>query len=198
MKKISAVFLLLLLTTSCVETVVVGSFATISVVTREKTLNSTVDDTLIVAQIDKDFLMNGLKGVSNSVGVTVNEGRVLLTGVIRDTNKGDSVLAMVWKVKGVKEVMDEIEVNKNGVGILDFSGPFSDSYITALIKAKLFFYPQIFPSNYKVTTFNHVVYLIGVYKSEDDLKELLRIVSKTSGVKKVVNYVILANDSRRK
>ncbi len=198
MKKISVAFLLLLFTTSCVETVVVSSFATISVVTRDKTLNSTVDDTLIAAQIDKNFLMNGLKGVSNSVEVTVNEGRVLLTGVIRDTSKGNPALTMAWKVNGVKEVMDEIEVNKKGVGILDFTTPFSDSYITALIKAKLFFYPQIFPSNYKVTTFNHVVYLIGVYKSEDDLKELLRIVSKTSGVKKVVNYVISADDNRRK
>lgn len=198
MKKISVAFLLLLFTTSCVETVVVSSFATISVVTRDKTLNSTVDDTLIAAQIDKNFLMNGLKGVSNSVEVTVNEGRVLLTGVIRDTSKGSPALTMAWKVNGVKEVMDEIEVNKKGVGILDFTTPFSDSYITALIKTKLFFYPQIFPSNYKVTTFNHVVYLIGVYKSEDDLKELLRIVSKTSGVKKVVNYVISADDNRRK
>lgn len=198
MKKTFAAFLFLFFTTSCVETVVVGSFATISIVTREKSLSATADDALIAAQIDKDFLINGIKGVSNSVGVTVNEGRVLLTGVIRDTSKGDPALAIVWKVKGVKEVIDEIEVDKKGVGVRDFTSSFSDSYITSVIKVKLFFHQSILPSNYKVTTFNNVVYLIGVYKSEDQLRELLQIVSKTSGVKKVVNYVISADDSRRK
>lgn len=198
MKKISIAILLLLLTTSCVETVVVGSFATVSVVTREKTIYATVDDTLIAAQIDKEFLVNGLKGFSNSVGVTVNEGRVLLTGVIRDGDKGHFALKTAWKAQGVKEVIDEIEVSRNGIGVQDFSGSFTDSYLTSIIKSKLFFKPQIFPSNYKITTFNRVVYLIGVYKNESDLKELLSVVSKTNGVKKVVNYVISANDSRRK
>ena len=123
---------------------------------------------------------------------------MLLTGVLRDSNKGRFATEIVWKIKGVAEVIDEIEIDQKGVGVRDFSSPFSDSYITSLIKIKLFFHPNISPSNYKVTTFNHVVYLIGVYKEEDDLKELLKIVSKTTGVKKVVNYVISANDSRRK
>lgn len=138
MKKIF-VALALLLVTSCVETVVVGSVATISVVTREKTVMDTADDVYIAAQIDKDFLLNGLKGLSNSVGVSVNEGRVLLTGVIRDADKGRLAITTAWKTKGVKEVIDEIEVSKNGLEVRDFSGTFSDSYITSLIKTKLFF-----------------------------------------------------------
>ncbi len=198
MKKISAIFLILFLTTSCVETVAIGSIAAIAVVAREKTLSTTADDVAIAAQIDKNFLTSGLKGLSSSIGVMVNEGRVLLTGVVRDENKAHLAAEIAWKVKGVKEVIDEIEVSKNGVGMRDFSDPLTDSYITSVIKTKLFFYPQIAPSNYKVVTFKHVVYLLGVYKSEGDLKELLRIVSKTYGVKKVVNYVISADDSRRK
>jgi len=198
MKKFIAALSLLLITTSCVETVVVGSFATVSVVTREKTISATADDVYIAAQIDKNFLTNGLKGFSNSVGVSINEGRVLLTGIIRDADKGRAAVEIAWKTAGVKEVIDEIEVSKDGIKMRDFSGIISDSYITSLIKTKLFFHQQIFPANYKVTTFNNVVYLIGVYKTEADLKELLRIVSKTQGVKKVVNYVISADDNRRK
>ncbi len=197
MKKIFAVFFLFL-TTSCVQTVVAGSFATISIATREKTVNSTIDDVWIGAQIDKNFLTNGLKGLYNSVGVTVNEGRVLLTGVVRDENKGRFAIETAWKTKGVTEVIDEIEIDHKGLGVRDFTNSIADSCVTSLIKAKLFFHQQIFPANYKVTTFNHVVYLIGVYKEDEDLQELLKIVSKTSGVKKVVNYVIAANDSRRK
>ena len=198
MKNIFAAFLLLLLVTSCVETVVVGSVATIAVVTREKTIRDSGEDIAIAVKIDKDFLTSGLKGVSNSIGVMVDEGRVLLTGVVRDVEKGQLAHEIIWKIKGVKEVIDEIEISKEGVRIHDFSGSVTDSYITAAIKIKLFFKPQIAPSNYKITTFNRVVYLLGVYKSEDDLQEVLQIVSKTSGVKKVVNYVISANDSRRK
>lgn len=198
MKNFFIACILLTLATSCVETVVVGSFATIAVVTREKTLSSTADDIVIAAQIDKDLLFNGGKGLSNSIGVTVNEGRVLLTGIVRDGEHGHLALNTAWKVKGVREVIDEIEIGKTGIGVRDFSSIFVDSYITSAIKTKLFFRPQVFPSNFKITTFNNVVYLIGVYRSEDDLRDLLKVASKTSGVKKVVNYVIAIDDSRRK
>ena len=198
MKNIIIAFLLLIITTSCVETVVVGSLAGAAVVTREKTIADTGDDILIASKIDKEFILNGLKGVTNSVGVMVNEGRVLLTGIIRDPQKGDLALDIVWKINGVKEVIDEIETSDGGLRTHDFTGTFSDSYLTSIIKVKLFLHPKIAPTNYKITTFNRVVYLIGVYKEEEDLKEALRLVSTTYGVKKVVNYVISANDRRRK
>lgn len=198
MKNIIIAALLLFLTTSCVETVVVGSLAGVALVTREKTIKDTGEDIAIAAKVDKEFLLNGLKGVTNSVGVTVDEGRVLLTGIIRDPDQGRLALDIVWKIDGVREVIDEVETSDDGLRTHDFTGTFSDSYLTSIIKLKLFLHPKISPTNYKITTFNRVVYLIGVYRSEDDLKEALRLVSTTYGVKKVVNYVISIHDHRRK
>ncbi len=198
MKKLSALLLVLLLTASCVETVVVGSLATIVVVTREKTLESTKDDVIIAAKIDKEFLESGLKSPRNSVSVMVNEGRVLLTGIVRDADKGRTAIVVPWKIFGVKEVIDEIEISDQNVKVVDYGGDFRDSFITSLIKSKLFFNQKIIPANYKILTFRKVVYVFGVAREDTDIKEVLRIISKTSGVKKVVNHVILANDSRRK
>ncbi len=198
MKKIIIAFSLLFLATSCVETVVVGSLAGVVVVSREKSFRDTGGDIVIAAKIDKELLVGGLKGVSNSVGVMVDEGRVLLTGVIRDAQKGQLAIDIAWKVDGVKEVIDELEVNKEGVKARDFSATFSDSYITSAIKTKLFFRPSLAPANYKITTFNQTVFVLGVYREDSDIKGVLNLISKTYGVKKVINYAISTNDIRRK
>lgn len=197
MKNIIAALLLLVFTASCVETVVVGSVATMVVVTREKTLTATKDDIAIAAQIDAEFIKEGLKTPHNAVAIMVNEGRVLLVGEIKDVAKGRKAVEICWKVAGVKEVIDEIQINSKGLALKDLTDTIKDGYLTSYLKTKLFFKPSIIPSNYKLLTENSIVYVLGVAKNERDMKEALNVIAGTRGVKKVVNHIILVNDSRR-
>lgn len=198
MKNIFFAALILLFTASCVETIVVGSVAGAVLVTREKSLLSTKDDVIIATKIDAYLLKEGLKSPKDSVGVMVNEGRVLLTGVIRDLAKGKQAVDESWKIKGVKEVIDEIQINPKGMGVNDFTDSLKDTYITSVLKTKLFFKPDIVPTNYKIATVSGTVYALGTAKNESDMRKALEIISKTRGVKKVVNHIILADDSRRR
>ncbi len=191
------VVVLLFFTASCVETIVVGSLATAVVVTREKTLLETKNDIIIGSKIDAEFVKEGLKTPKDSVSVMVNEGRVLLIGVVREREKGKLANDISWKVSGVKEVIDEIQISQKGLGVSDVTDILKDSYLTSFLKTRLFLKPQLKPSNFKITTVSGAVYVLGTAQDADDMKNALALIAKTRGVKKVVNHIILANDSRR-
>lgn len=198
MKKFLLLALIIITISSCVETIVIASGATAIAVTRQKNLEDTKLDIIISANIDKEIFLEGLATPRNSVSAMVSEGRVLLCGTIRDLDKGKKLISSIWKIAGVKELIDEVEIDDKGLRTRDFTGIFLDSFITAKIKSKLFFSRKAMAANFKISTVNSVVYVIGVAKNDLELKSMLESVSRTSSVKKVVNHAILANDERRK
>jgi len=189
---------IMLFTSACVETVIAAGATSAVMAVRKKSLNDTRSDVLISAEIVATLLKNGLKEPNNMVGANVNEGRVMLTGVVRDEDKSDLASSLCWKVKGVKEVIDEIQVKEEKIGAKDFGTSIVDSAITAEIKTKLVFNKEISSINFQVTTVNHVVYVIGVAKNSKESREIIKDISKVAGVKKVVSHIIFASDPRRK
>lgn len=190
--------LLLVLATSCVETVVAGSVAAGVVLARHKTVEETKNDTVIVAKLAKLFVENGLKSSGSYVEFTVNEGRVLLTGVVDDLSSSRLAQDLTWKVEGVKEVIDEVEqVNKMKSGFGRFSRGARDYLVTAHAITKMTFTRDISSVNYKIITVNGSLYLFGIADNEFEMRRALSVVSDISGVSRVVNHVILKNDERR-
>ena len=199
-KKFSVVLasFLLIFTTSCIETVVVGSVVGGAVVVREKSFNDTRKDIVISTKLGSIFIANGLKNPGNSIDTTVNEGRVLLTGIVRDANKAKLAQELAWKVAGVKEVIDETQIREDGsFKAKDISIAAKDYAITTEIESKLLFGRNISSINYQITTVAGTVYFLGVAENDGELRRVLSIASKVRGVERVVNYVIVKNDSRR-
>lgn len=200
-KKFVAVFAVFLLFSqaSCVETVVVGSVFAGGFVVREKSFNSTRYDIVISTKLGSQFFENGLKNPGNSIDVTVNEGRVLLTGIARDGAKAKLAQELAWKVSGVKEVIDEIQIREDEkMHMRDVSSAMRDYIITGEIEAKILMGRNITSMNFQVTTVDNTVYLLGVATDETEMRRVLSIASKIRGVEKVVNHAILRNDSRRR
>ncbi len=189
---------LLIFSVSCVETVVVGSIATGVVVVREKSFSSTRKDVMMATALASEFVKNGLKNPSNSVDITINEGRILLTGIVRDHSRGKLAVDLAWKSTGVKEVIDEIQYSEDEkLRPRDFQIAFNDYLISLQLEAKLFFSGDVSAVNYKITTVNKTTYLLGVAYEDEELRKVLSIVSKARGVRKVVNHIILVDDNRR-
>jgi osmotically-inducible protein OsmY len=165
---------------------------------REKTVKSTQQDVVIATKMAAEFLKNGLKNPGNSVNITVNEGRVLLTGIVREANKKQLASNLAWQISNVKEVIDEIQLFEGKtLRPRDFSKSLLDYLITSEIEMKLLFAQNIASENYKITTVNKTVYLIGVAQDKEESQKVLNIAAKISGVKKVVNHVVLIDDNRR-
>jgi osmotically-inducible protein OsmY len=197
-KKILISFFSILFLSSCVETVVVSSVAFTSVATREKSLKQTQSDIAIYTTLTADLYKNGLNNFSNSVDASINEGRVLLTGIARDDRKAKLASKLAWNIKGVKEVIDEIQlIDQNQSMVKDFSKNFYDTYVTSKIETQMMFTKNIATFNYKITTVNQIVYLLGTAKNEDELERVINLVSKVRGVEKIISHVIMKHDSRR-
>lgn len=193
-----AVILLLFCVTSCVETIIIGSLATGSMVTREKSAKNMKDDVIIATVLLAKYTGNGLTTLKNNVDVSVNEGRVLLTGVVRDETKEALAIRLAWKVDGVREVIDEIQIlESDSYRPKNFSRAVVDTVLTFEVEARLLIKPSLKSTNYKVNTVNGIVYLMGIADDEEELNKALDVVARVRGVRKVVNHIILSNDRRR-
>ena len=188
---------------ACVETVALGTVVTGVVVSRDKNIEQSKNDALISTKINFSLLQNKLRGIDSNIKATVSENRVLLTGATKDSDNAKKAYNIAWKIDGVEEVIDEInleEPRKNSVGFFvdEFNQSMIDSFITTKIRVKMLADRKIFSANYHVITSNQVVYLIGLAQNDLELKQVFKRVAKTYGVKKVVNHVILKNDKRYK
>ena len=193
----------LLFNIACVETVALGTVVTGVVVSRDKNIEQSKNDALISTKIYFSLLENMLRGIDSNIKATVSENRVLLTGATKDSDNAKKAYNIAWKIDGVEEVIDEInleEPRKNSVGFFvdEFNQSMIDSFITTKIRVKMLADRKIFSANYHVITSNQVVYLIGLAQNDLELKQVFKRVAKTYGVKKVVNHVILKNDKRYK
>jgi len=191
-------FFLIFSLTSCVETIVISSGVGAGLAYREKTIEDTRGDIKIATKIGYKFISNGLKNFGNSIDITVNEGRVMLTGIVRDPQKAKLAQELCWQAKGVTEVIDEIKINETGkITLQDIASAIFDYMITAEIESKFALAKDLRTLNYQITTVDNEVYLLGVAINEKEMNRAIAIASKVRGVSKVVNHVILANDSRR-
>lgn len=198
MKKIVLTVILSTFLTSCVEAVITGSVASTIMATREKSVKNTAKDTVIAAKIDSKIIAKGVVTPRNSVKVMVNEGRVLLTGKVTDVEKGRVVYDKAWKTKNVVEVIDEVQIEDKKLAARDFTSFFTDFYLMCKIKSKLFFNKEVTAADFKITSSFGKVYVFGIAKDDYEMEEVLSVISKTVGVKKVINHAIMRDDSRRR
>jgi osmotically-inducible protein OsmY len=71
----------------------------------------------------------------------------------------------------------------------------SDTWVTTQIKSKILFAEEIRSLNYSIKTVAGVVYVMGLAQNQKELDHVLKIVSETKSVSKVVNYVKLNTDA---
>ena len=161
---------------------VVGAGATIGVAAaQERGVKGRAKDLRLEALILKKYLESGLK-LTTTVGVEVYKGRVLLTGATNSLKMADKAIKLAWQVSGVKEVINEIQLEK-GTTVSDYA---HDTWITTQLKSKLALDKTILAINYAVETVNRTVYLIGIAQ---DQKELSRVVAHATDINRVINVI---------
>lgn len=124
--------------------------------------------------------------------LTVKEGRVLLTGTVTNPDMRVDAVRLAWQADGVRQVINEITVDKKGGGVTDFV---TDSWITGQIKTHLTFDKYIQSINYTVETVNGTVYLMGIAQDQRELDRVLDYARNTKHVKNVVSYVRLRGET---
>lgn len=164
---------------------VVGAGATAGTAAmEERGIGGATDDTVIRTRINA-LWSSADERMWRKVGLQVHTGRVLLTGAVESTEMRDRAVRLAWQAKGVKEVINEIQVDKSG-GVVGFT---KDTWISTQLKSKLLFDGDVSSINYSVETVNGTVYLIGIAQNQAELDRVTNHARTLDYVKKVVSYV---------
>jgi len=177
---------------SCAPVAAVTSAMVGTTIAEERSSGTRMDDTLITIKIKEDFTQKEFNEMLSRISVTVHEGRVLLTGSVKNESFSQEAQAISWKVRGVKEVLNEIVIDDKD--IRDYT---KDSFIANSIRSKLLFKEDIRSVNYSVDVNEGVVYLLGIAQNQKEIDDVLDISRSVKGVVKVVNFVIFKDDQRR-
>lgn len=182
--------LMIFLSISSCTPLIIGTTATAVVATsmQERSVGNIIDDKTLWLKI-KNALIK--KNLFREISISIDEGRVLLTGNIKNSMDRIIVAKTVWEQRGVRELMNEIEVNEREASFT------KSAWITAQIKTKLLMKGSIRSLNYTVETYNGIVYLLGIAKNKNELNEVMTIARKIDGVHQVVSYVRLKNSPLR-
>lgn len=177
----------------CAAPVVLAGAATTGAVVaaEERSVGAVVDDTSIKLAINRAWLQSDSEIFSN-LNTRVNEGRVLITGVVADPQQRLEAVRLAWQVRGVREVINEIEVAQPA----GFSGYARDTAISAQIESRLLFDTSIRSINYTVVTESRVVYLMGIAQDEAERARVIDHARQIPYVRRVVDYTRLKSDTR--
>ena len=176
--------------------VLLNSCAAVNVTTssvKEKGIKEAISDGMIDASINKEYLNHDINMFIN-VEIEVVEGRVLLTGSVKKPKHRLDAIKLAWKVLGVREVINEIDVTKKG-GIKQY---LTDVKIKTQLRYKVIADKEISSINYNFEVVNGNLYIIGISKNKKELKKVVDYANDIKGVLKVVNHVMYKNDPRRK
>lgn len=189
--KINKIILLLFLSISlqsCFPTIFTAATATTLESAKDRSFGQTVDDIKISTKIKKDFITKGFSKLYAKITFEVVDGRVLLTGTLEEDEDIRKAVEIIWEIEGIKEVINELKADSEST---KFNPKIYavDSWITLRLKQALFFDKSIKFVNYTVITQNSVVYLFGIARNEEELKNVTDIASRIQGVEQVISYV---------
>lgn len=175
----------LVLLSGCVPAAIVGGGAyAVSESTSERGLGGALSDTQIRVAINRKW-WDSDADISKRLSLTVNEGRVLITGIARDAEQKMNAARLAWEVRGVTEVINEAEADSR----MTLGSYSKDKWISTKLRTFLLFDGDVAGRNYTIDTINGVVYLMGYARNAQELERVTTHASTISGVDRVVSYV---------
>ena len=163
-----------------------GGATTMVVAEGDRSLGSVVDDATIKINIASKFISSE-NNLFININTVVLEGRVLLTGLVENQEIRIDAVRIVWETKGVKEVINEIEVG-NKASLKEYS---KDLWINTQVKALAARTLGLRAIAYNFETIKGKVYIAGVTSKPEHVDELLGAVKTIKGVTEIVNYVVI-------
>lgn len=159
----------------------------------ERGVGGVVDDAKIRLDINKRWLDQDFE-LFRKIDLSVIEGRVLLTGEVVKPEHRVEAVRLTWLAEGVREVINEVKVG-DASGIKDWK---NDVWIGTELRSRLMFDKFIRNINFTVDVVNAEVFITGIAQNQAELTRVIDHARDVPRVKRVVNYVLLKDDPKRK
>ncbi len=160
---------------------------------QERSTADEAKDAQIRLKLNEIYFDKNPSDMFKNISIDVMEGRVMLTGTVKVANTVTEAVKIAWKVDGVKEVLNDIQVT-GGIDIGDYT---VDSWISTQIKTRMLLEKDVRSINYTIETVGKRVYVLGLARNQAELEKVATIASTTKYVAEVISHVILFDDPRR-
>ena len=191
MKKTFLIFVFLIVFQSCAPLIGTVGMASLGAASKEKGLATTLGDNIIKTKISNLIFKNNPDLIANTK-IFVNNGSVLFTGKVDESNNKIQITKIAWKIKGVKEVNNEIQV----INTSTINNIARDIASMGEIRARIMADKLINSLNFSIDVVNNKAYLSGVATNLDEIRLVKAHASSSRFIKEVYNYIILLDDTR--
>ena len=189
-KTLYTIFLLILIQ-SCAPLIGAAGIASIGSASKEKGLAASIGDTIISTKIsNKIFKYN--PDLIKDTRVFVNNGSVLLTGKVKNLENKIELTKIIWKIKGVREVNNEVQI----IDVSSIKNIARDIASLSEIKARIITNKKINSLNFSVDVVNDIAYLSGIAENDEEMKLVKDNAASARFIKTVFNFIILNTDLR--
>lgn len=161
----------------------VGAVGAAGVATlQERSVGTAIDDSSASTEIKSKLLARGGYG---GVDVEVVDGLVLLSGRVVTPEMRVRAEEIAWSSNRTVDVANEIQIEAPG----GFRATASDQWISTRVRTSLIGNTRVRRINFHVETYDKVVYLMGIARSQAELERVTGIASRVRGVEEVVSYI---------
>ena len=135
----------------------------------EKGLEVSAKDLRIKTEINHNLFQKDHK-LFGAVKVSVDNGKVLITGAVPNPQDRIEISKLSWKVGGVREVINEVQVTNKA----SFTNRAKDLLINKSLQTQLLLDQSINFINFSVDTVNGVVYIFGIARDQEEINRIIK------------------------
>lgn len=151
----------------------------------ERGFSQSAEDLRINTEIQGQWMDHSFD-MFQRLSLTVREGRVLVIGFVITPDQRLEAIKRIWRVPGVKEVINEIRIDDGSGGVDALA---QDTAAAAEIKAKMTLDKNIYSINYSVDVVRGVAYIMGIAQNEAELTRVIALCKRLDYIKQVKQYV---------
>ena len=154
----------------------------------EKGLKVSAKDLQIKTEINHNLFQKDHE-LFGAVKVSVDNGKVLITGSVPSPQDRIEISKLSWKVSNVREVINEVQVTNKA----SFTNRAKDLLINKSLQTQLLLDQSINFINFSVDTVNGVVYIFGIARDQAEINRIIKHARNINYVENIVNYMSVGN-----
>ena len=154
----------------------------------EKGLKVSAKDLQIKTEINHNLFQKDHE-LFGAVKVSVDNGKVLITGSVPSPQDRIEISKLSWKVGNVREVINEVQVTNKA----SFTNRAKDLLINKSLQTQLLLDQSINFINFSVDTVNGVVYIFGIARDQAEINRIIKHARNINYVENIVNYMSVGN-----
>ena len=192
MKKIISIVFLFSLFVGCTKSSISSFGRGVSIGFDPRTVGMQIDDTIMqknlvarLALAEKKYFL--------SIQVEILDGRIFLTGKVKEPEEKIKITKMAWETKGVRSVKNAISIK----GQSSFKSNAKDILITTQLRTAMIFNKSIKSGNYTLETINKKIYIFGIAISDEEKKEVIEEANDIYDVGEVISTIYLVSELSR-